>query len=87
VPTCCGRALALQQTSPLFIRVRGRFDIQPSHFVERHGALVIVVFGESVVDIGIGAEGHAVTVSLALAAYFFAYIPMLLGVVALASGV
>jgi low temperature requirement protein LtrA len=122
-------ALALQQASPLFIRVRGRFDIQPSHFVERHGALVIIVFGESVVDIGTGAEGHAVTVSLALsavlglalaaalwwaffgvgdderaeqamlaaepaarpalalAAYFFAYIPMLLGVVALASGV
>jgi low temperature requirement protein LtrA len=122
-------ALALQQASPLFIRVRGRFDIQPSHFVERHGALIIVVFGESVVDIGTGAEGHAVTISLALsavlglalaaalwwaffgvgdderaeqamlaaepaarpalalAAYFFAYIPMLLGVVALASGV
>jgi low temperature requirement protein LtrA len=122
-------ALAVEQLSPLFARVRGRFDIAPSHFVERHGALVIVVFGESVVDIGIGAEGHAVTVSLALsavlglalaaalwwayfgvgdderaeramlaadpaarpalalAAYFFAYIPMLLGIVALASGV
>ena len=123
-------ALAVEQLSPLFTRVRGRFDIQPSHFVERHGALVIVVFGESVVDIGIGAEGHAVDAcpwpcrrcwgwrwsprcggptsgsattsgpsgpcctptrparpALALAAYFFAYIPMLLGVVALASGV
>jgi low temperature requirement protein LtrA len=122
-------ALAVQQVSPLFTRVRGRFEITPSHFVERHGALVIVVFGESVADIGIGAEGHAVTVwlaasavlglalaaslwwayfgvddderaeqamlaadpaarpALALAAYFFAYIPMLLGVVALASGV
>ena len=122
-------ALAVEQLSPLFSRVRGRFDIQPSHFTERHGALVIIVFGESVVDIGIGAEGHAVTVSLALsavlglalvaalwwayfgvgdderaeramlaadpaarpalalAAYFFAYIPMLLGVVALSSGV
>jgi low temperature requirement protein LtrA len=122
-------ALAVQQASPLFTRVRGRFEIAPSHFVERHGALVIVVFGESVADIGIGAQGHAVTVSLAasavlglalaaalwwayfgvgdderaeeamlaadpaarpalaLAAYFFAYIPMLLGVVALASGV
>jgi low temperature requirement protein LtrA len=122
-------ALAVEQASPLFSRVRGRFDIAPSHFVERHGALVIVVFGESVVDIGLGAEGHAVTVSLALsavlglalvaslwwayfgvgdderaeramlaadpaarpalalAAYFFAYIPLLLGIVALASGV
>src|SRR5207249_4032114 len=122
-------ALAVQVLSPLVIRVRGRFAIQPSHFTERHGALVIIVLGESVVDIGIGAEGHAVTVSLALsavlglaltaalwwayfgtkdderadqamvaadpavrpalalAAYFYAYIPMLLGIVALASGV
>jgi low temperature requirement protein LtrA len=122
-------ALAVEQLSPLITRVRGRFDIAPSHFVERHGALIIVVFGESVVDIGTGAEGHRVTVSLALsavlglalvaalwwayfgvgdderaeqamlradpaarpalalAAYFFAYIPMLLGIVALASGV
>jgi low temperature requirement protein LtrA len=122
-------ALATQQLSPLITRVRGRFDIAPSHFVERHGALVIVVFGESVADIGIGARGHAVTVSLALlavlglalaaalwwayfgvgdderaeqamlsadpavrpalalAAYFWSYIPLLLGVVALASGV
>jgi len=122
-------ALAVQVLSPLVLPVRGRFAIQPSHFTERHGALVIIVFGESVVDIGIGAEGHAVTVSLALsaalglaltaalwwtyfgaqdderaeramvaadpavrpalalAAYFYAYIPMLLGIVALASGV
>jgi low temperature requirement protein LtrA len=122
-------ALAVQAFSPLLIRVRGRFAIQPSHFTERHGALVIIVFGESVVDIGIGAGGHAVTVSLALAAalglaltaalwwtyfgaddderaeramtradpaarpalalaaYFYSYIPMLLGIVALAAGV
>ena len=122
-------AIAIQAFSPLFIQVRGRFAIQPSHFAERHGALVIIVLGESVVDIGIGAEGHAVTVSLALSAvlglaltaalwwtyfgtedderaeramvaadpaarpalalsaYSYAYIPMLLGIVALASGV
>ena len=122
-------ALAVQVLSPLFIRVRGRFSIQPAHFTERHGALVIIVLGESVADIGIGAEGHAVTVSLALsavlglaltaalwwayfgaedderaeramvaadpavrpalalAAYFYAYIPMLLGIVALSAGV
>jgi low temperature requirement protein LtrA len=122
-------ALALLALSPLIVRVRGRFDIQPSHFAERHGALIIIVFGESVADIGIGAEGHPVTVSLALSAvlglalaaalwwvyfgvgdddraeeamlaadpaarpalafsaYFYPYIAMLLGVVALASGV
>ena len=61
-------ALAIQVLSPLVIRVRGRFAIQPAHFTERHGALVIIVLGESVVDIGIGAGGHAVTVSLALSA-------------------
>ena len=114
--------------SPLIIRPRA-VPIQPSHFVERHGALVIIVFGESVADIGIGAAGTPVTVSLvlsaalglalaaalwwayfgagdderaeaamtradpaarpalALAAYFYAYIPMLLGIVALAAGV
>ena len=61
-------ALALLALSPLIVQVRGRFAIQPSHFAERHGALVIIVFGESVVDIGIGAEGHAVNVSLVLSA-------------------
>ena len=51
-------ALAVQVLSPFVLPVRGRFAIQPSHFTERHGALVIIVLGESVVDIGIGAEGH-----------------------------
>jgi len=50
-------ALAVLVLSPLVTRVRGRFSISPAHFTERHGALVIIVFGESVVDIGIGAEG------------------------------
>ena len=30
------------------------FDIRPGHFVERHGLLLLVAFGESVVAIGIG---------------------------------
>jgi len=51
-------ALALQVLSPLVVPVRGRFTIAPAHFVERHGALIIVAFGESVADIGIGAEGQ-----------------------------
>jgi len=122
-------ALAVQALSPLIIHPQGRFSIQPAHFVERHGALIIVAFGESVADIGIGAAGHPVTAALitqavlglalaaalwwayfgvgddgraedemtradpaarpglALNAYFYAYIPMLLGIVTLAAGV
>jgi low temperature requirement protein LtrA len=122
-------ALAVQALSPLIVSPQGRFAIQPAHFVERHGALIIVAFGESVADIGIGAAGHPVTAALitqavlglalaaalwwayfgagdderaeeamtradpaarpglALSAYFYAYIPMLLGIVALAAGV
>jgi len=35
--------------------------IQPSHFVERHGLVVMVALGESVVAVGIGASGIEIT--------------------------
>jgi low temperature requirement protein LtrA len=35
--------------------------IAPSHFVERHGLVVIVALGESVVAVGIGASGLGIT--------------------------
>jgi low temperature requirement protein LtrA len=121
-------ALAVQVLGPVFVRLGGRFAIQPAHFVERHGALMIVAFGESVAEVGIGAEHYRVTVPLAisaalglaltatlwwaffgtgdddraaeamtaadqalrprlaLSAYFYAYIPMLLGIVSIAAG-
>jgi low temperature requirement protein LtrA len=122
-------ALAVQVLSPLIASPGGRFEIQPAHFVERHGALIIVALGESVAAVGITASREGVTGSLvaaavlglaltaclwwtyfgtgdddraeraftaadpgqrpglALSAYFFAHIPMLLGVVAMAAGV
>jgi low temperature requirement protein LtrA len=122
-------ALAVQGLSPLLIKPHGRFSIQPSHFVERHGALIIVAFGESVADVGAGAGEHPLTFALvvqaalglalaaalwwayfgvgdddraqeamtganpgarpalALKAYFYSYIPMLLGILTLAAGV
>lgn len=122
-------ALAIQATSPLIVRLGGRFDLRPAHFAERHGALVIVAIGESIAAIGIGAAGLPVDASLvlaatlglalsaalwwayfgngddeagqhamnsapggrrpglALAAYFYAHMPMLLGVVFIAAGV
>jgi low temperature requirement protein LtrA len=41
-----------------------RFEIAPGHFVERHGLVVIVALGESVVAVGIGATGHELTAGL-----------------------
>jgi low temperature requirement protein LtrA len=46
------------------IRGVGVFEIEPAHFVERHGLVVIVALGESVVAIGIGAAGLAVDLEL-----------------------
>jgi low temperature requirement protein LtrA len=37
------------------IRGIGGFQIAPAHFVERHGLVVLIAIGESVVAIGIGA--------------------------------
>jgi low temperature requirement protein LtrA len=44
------------------------FAIAPAHFVERHGLVVIVAIGESVVAIGIGAAGLAADAELVLVA-------------------
>ena len=121
-------ALAVQVLSPLVVHPRGLFEIQPAHFVERHGALIIITFGEAVVAVGIGLAGLRLTAGLAAAAllglalsavlwwtyfgtgddeaaqrsmraappaerpvmalngYFYAHIPMLLGVISLAAG-
>ncbi|MEZ0090115.1 low temperature requirement protein A [Streptacidiphilus sp. EB129] len=102
--------------------------LDPAHFVERHGLLLIVAFGESVIAIGAGAGGlrldwalfGGISLALALAlalwwtyfdqdeaaaeealhrasgisrfrltmaAYYYSFIPMLLGIALLAAGV
>jgi low temperature requirement protein LtrA len=45
-------------------RVEAGFELGPAHFVERHGLLVIVAIGESVVAIGIGAGSRSVDAGL-----------------------
>ena len=121
-------AIVVQFVTPaMAARVAPQLDIRTAHFVERHGLLLIVALGESVVAIGVGL-GHvpleaglffAAVLGLSLAcglwwtyfvadadhaeremanapsdrrfhlainAYFYAYIPVLLGVVATAAG-
>jgi low temperature requirement protein LtrA len=104
------------------------FQVTPGHFVERHGLLLIIVLGESIVAISVGAADLPLDASLltagtlslavvsclwwlyfneddthaeeamsaamperrmrmALNAFFYAQIPMLLGIVAFAAGV
>jgi low temperature requirement protein LtrA len=48
----------------------GGFELEPSHFVERHGLVIIVALGESVVAIGIGAAGLPVDWDLVVVAVF-----------------
>ena len=64
-------AVALEWTTPHLVRGgenQQHFEIAPAHFVERHGLVIIVAIGESVVAIGIGAAGLAVDAELILVA-------------------
>ncbi|MEY9857979.1 low temperature requirement protein LtrA [Catenulispora sp. GAS73] len=133
-------AVVLQQVAPVVSgRVTGDYgqgrarvtetvgELDPAHFVERHGLLLIIAFGESVVAIGAGASGtrldwplaagialaltlaaalwwtyfghdesaaeHALAAAsgiqrfrLGMRAYYYSFIPMLLGIAILAAG-
>jgi len=50
-----GLALLLDFGGPLVFGVDG-WKLVPGHFAERHGAIVIIALGESIVAIGIGAR-------------------------------
>ena len=48
-------ALVFDMAGPLFIDTSG-WRLVPGHFAERHGLIVLVALGESIVAIGVGAE-------------------------------
>ena len=56
-------AVVLEWSTPRLISTSG-FMIGASHFVERHGLVVIVAIGESIVAIGIAAQGLAIDLQL-----------------------
>jgi low temperature requirement protein LtrA len=59
-------ALALDMSGPLFFGSEG-WRLVPGHFAERHGLIVIIALGESIVAIGVGAEA-GVTLGVVVAA-------------------
>jgi low temperature requirement protein LtrA len=50
-------AIALDVGGPLLFGAEG-WKLAPGHFAERHGLIVIIALGESVVSIGVGAHEH-----------------------------
>ncbi len=52
-----GTALVFDVGGPLVIEPAG-WRLVPGHFAERHGAIVIIALGESIVAIGVGAHEH-----------------------------
>jgi low temperature requirement protein LtrA len=59
-------ALLLDMAGPFVFGAEG-WRLVPGHFAERHGLIVIIALGESVVAIGVGAEA-GVTVGVVVAA-------------------
>ncbi len=54
-----GAAIVLEFVTPSMLPLDRPIQVRPGHFVERHGLLLLIAFGESVVAIGIGIETGA----------------------------
>jgi low temperature requirement protein LtrA len=68
-------ALTLDMAGPLFFIDAAGWRLEPGHFAERHGLIIIIALGESIVAIGVGAHAHltwgiaaAATLGVALSA-------------------
>jgi low temperature requirement protein LtrA len=66
-PTLWLTALAVGLFGPLLGGISG-WRVQPAHFVERHGLIVIIAIGESLVAIGLGARATEVDAGVIVAA-------------------
>ncbi len=74
-------ALAVGFFGPLLIDLSG-WRVQPAHFVERHGLIVIIAIGESLIAIGVGARNTGLSAGvivgavlgfIAVASFWLAY--------------
>jgi low temperature requirement protein LtrA len=60
-------ALVVGFFAPLLSGLSG-WRVEPAHFVERHGLIVIIAIGESLVAIGLGARGTGLSTGVIVAA-------------------
>jgi low temperature requirement protein LtrA len=60
-------ALAVGYFAPLLGGVRG-WRVQPAHFIERHGLIVIIAIGESLIAIGLGERDSGLSSGVIVAA-------------------
>ena len=66
-PTLWLAALTIGLFGPLLGGASG-WRVQPAHFVERHGLIVIIAIGESLIAIGLGAKGTGLSTGVIVAA-------------------
>ena len=69
-------AIAVNYAGPYITGVAG-FTVHPGHFVERHGLIVIIALGESIVAIGAGRD--EITIDWALAGTSLAVMALVAG--------
>jgi low temperature requirement protein LtrA len=60
-------AIAFDFTAPVRGGMRG-WEVHPAHFAERHGLIMIIAIGESIVAIGVGLSGVDLTFGLLVTA-------------------
>lgn len=59
-------AIVLDTAGPFFFGAEG-WKLVPGHFAERHGLMIIIALGESIVAIGVGADGLRIDAGVVLA--------------------
>jgi low temperature requirement protein LtrA len=62
-------ALAIDYLGPVVIGMGGGWRIAAEHFADRHGLIILIALGESIIAIGIGAGPHLDTGVLVAAAF------------------
>jgi low temperature requirement protein LtrA len=60
-------ALIVGFVAPLFTNLSG-WHVEPAHFIERHGLIVIIAIGESLIAIGLGARSTELDAGVIVAA-------------------